>query len=162
MALDDRDIFKAIWERFPDQPLEFVMEQYAKARRLNMEIERSVNQTTDVDAGPDVEEEAVVDVELDASPMPQRKKLNKRRFKVKPEDSITDDAIYCCVCGEKLQSLTVKHLAKHETTPEEYKRVCGFPPNMPLMSHKRLAKSKEIIERAQQARLAKRAATAQD
>lgn len=162
MALDDRDIFKAIWERFPDQPVEFVMEQYAKARRLNMEIERSINQTSEIETTPEIEEEASVDVEIDAAPVAQRRKLNKRRFKVKPEDSITDDAIYCCVCGEKLQSLTVKHLAKHETTPEEYKKVCGFPANLPLMSHKRLAKSKEIIERAQQARLAKRAAAMQE
>lgn len=162
MALDDRDIFRAIWERFPDQPVEFVMEQYAKARRLNMEIERSVKQGSDLAPTPEVEEEAVIDVEIDSAPVEQKRKLNKRRFKVKPEDSITDDTIYCCVCGQQLQSLTVKHLAKHDTTPEEYKRVCGFPANMALMSHKRLAKSKEIIERAQQARLAKRAAAMQD
>lgn len=155
MALEDRDIFKAIWEKFPDQPIEFVMAQYAKAKRINMEIERLTN--WEMEEEPEDEpEEDVTEVEVEEAKPVRRRRLSRRGFKVKPEDSITDDAIYCCICGEERQSLTAKHLAKHDVTVEEYKRACGFPENQPLMSRKRLAKSKEIIERAQQARLEKR------
>lgn len=155
MALEDRDIFNAICERFSDQPIEFVMAQYAKAKRLNMEIERltSWEPDDDMESGNGAECEAGVD----EAPAPVKKKLTKRRFIINPRDSITEDAIFCCICGEQRQSLTAKHLAKHDVTVEEYKRVCGFPPEQPLMSGKRLAQSKEIIARAQQARLAKRA-----
>lgn len=157
MALEDRDIFKAICERFTDQPIEFIMAQYAKAKRMNMEIERLL--AWDVDADDDLEEEVEIDdEEPDEVAAPPKRRLNRRHFKVKPEDSITDEFIRCCICGEERQSLTSKHLAKHDVTVEDYKRACGFDPDKPLMSGKRLAKSKEVIARAQQARLEKRAA----
>lgn len=155
MALDDRDIFMAICNRFTDQPIEFVMAQYAKAKRMNMEIERLTTWDMDDDLEPE-EEEVATEVETVEIPAPPKKKLTKRQFVIKPDNSITEDAIFCCICGEQRQSLTAKHLAKHGVTVEEYKKVCGFPPNQPLMSGKRLAKSKEIIERAQKARLEKR------
>ena len=40
MALEDRDIFTAIFAKYSDQPIEFVMEQYEKAKLLNMAIEK--------------------------------------------------------------------------------------------------------------------------
>ena len=43
MALEDKDIFNAICTRFNDQPIEFIMEQYEKARKLNAAIESRVN-----------------------------------------------------------------------------------------------------------------------
>lgn len=159
MALEDRDLFMAICERFADQPIEFIMAQYAKAKRMNMEIERML--AWDPDDDSETEEEVDIE-EVEEEPTPAPKKLNKRRFKVRPEDSITYDSIKCCICGEERQSLTAKHLAKHGTTVEEYKRACGFEPDKPLMSGKRLAKSKEVIARAQQARLEKRQAREQE
>ena len=38
MALEDRDIFTAIFEKYRYQPIEFVMEQYEKEKLLNMAI----------------------------------------------------------------------------------------------------------------------------
>lgn len=40
MPLEDRDIFTAIFAKYSDQPIEFVMEQYEKAKLLNMAIEK--------------------------------------------------------------------------------------------------------------------------
>lgn len=156
MALDDRDIFLAICERFADQPIEFIMEQYEKAKKLNIGIEKRIgaalNDEPEVAQSPDiiVEEEVI-------EPLPApKKRYTKRSLKVKPQDAITDDVIYCCICGEARQSLTVKHLAAHDISVEEYKKLCGYSPDTALMSHKRLEKSKEIIRRAQKARLDKR------
>lgn len=154
MALEDREIFKAICERFADQPIEFVMLQYAKAKRINMEIERQAG-TEYMEEEP-VEEEVIDTVAVEEEAAPPRKRWNKRSLKIKPQDSITEDVIYCCLCGEARQSLTAKHLAKHGISVADYKKLCGFPPNQRLMSNKRLAKSKEIIAHAQQARLEKR------
>lgn len=156
MALDDKDIFKAICERYSDQPIEYIMAQYEKARRMNMEIEQRSTQNAAQFApfAPAVEE--VVEVVEEATPA--KKKYNRRSLAVKPQVSITDDVIYCCICGEQRQSLTAKHLATHGITVEEYKKLCGYPPNQALMSGKRLAKSKEIIARAQKARLDKKSA----
>ena len=39
MALEDKDIFNAIFNKYSDQPIEFIMEQYEKAKILNMAIE---------------------------------------------------------------------------------------------------------------------------
>ena len=43
MALEDKDIFNAIFNKYSDQPIEFIMEQYEKAKILNMAIERRIN-----------------------------------------------------------------------------------------------------------------------
>ena len=42
MALEDKDIFNAIFNKYSDQPIEFIMEQYEKAKVLNMAIERRI------------------------------------------------------------------------------------------------------------------------
>lgn len=159
MALEDRDIFTAIYERFADQPIEFIMEQYEKAKRMNIEIERRLGQVLTTPQ-QEAEPEAVIEAteEVIEQPIPQQKKYTRRNLKVKPQNSITDDAIICCICGEARQNLTARHLAQHGLTVEEYKKLCGYAPNQPLMSGKRLAKSREIISRAQQARLDKKAA----
>lgn len=158
MSLDDRDIFAAIFEKFIDQPIEVVMSQYEKAKMLNIEIEKRVANTLAQENEPPVEELIVEEVE-DIEPAPEpKKKYTKRNLKVKPQDAITENAIFCCICGEERQSLTAKHLAGHDLTVPEYKKLCGYGPKTPLMSGKRLAKSREIISRAQQARMEKKAA----
>ncbi len=163
MPLEDRDIFLAIYDRFADQPIEFIMEQFEKAKRLNMDIEKRIGanpfETTQdecAECAPVVEDIIVEPVEA------PKKRYTRRSLKVKPEDSITDTEIFCCICGEPRQSLTAKHLGMHGISVEDYKKLCGFAPDQPLMSRKRLAKSKEIIKRAQKARLDKKAAQAED
>ena len=156
MPLEDRDIFQAVWERFSDQPIEIVMEQYEKARKLNLDIEKRMGAIQPVTV-PETETTEVETIEEVAEEMPPRKKFTKRNLKVKPENAITENAIICCLCGAERQSLTSKHLATHGITVEEYKKLCGYPPNQPLMSLQRHAKSRENIVRAQKARIDKRA-----
>lgn len=163
MSLEDRDIFLAICGRYTDQPIEFVMEQYEKAKRLNIGIEQRIGSAINSCQAP-VEEEVVAIVEdIPEEPAPvQKKHYTKRMLKVKPQDAITDDYIACCICGEKRQSLTVKHLGTHEISVEDYKKLCGYPASQALMSNKRLEKSREVIRRAQQQRLEKRKAMNED
>lgn len=158
MALEDKDIFTAICERFPDQPIEFIMQQYEKARVINQQIEKRSEAESLAVQEPVVE--AVVETEEETESL--QKRFPKRKFKVKAQDSITHDAIYCCLCGAERQSLTRKHLAQHGITVEEYKKICNFPPTQPLMSGKKLEKSKEIIAHAQQVRMEKRATQQRD
>ena len=47
MALDDKDIFAAIFAKYSNQPTEYVMAEYEKAKRLNMEIEKRLMEQAD-------------------------------------------------------------------------------------------------------------------
>lgn len=157
MALEDRDIFLGICNRSSDMSIEAIMAQYEKAKLLNMEIEKRIGQNLEENTEPAQE---VKEVEIDEIPVcePPKKKYTRRSLKVKPQDSITDDLIYCCICGEGRQNLTSTHLNLHDITVEDYKKLCGYDANQPLMSNKRLARSREIIAMAQQRRLEKKAA----
>ena len=52
MALEDKDLFSAIFNKYSDQPIEFVMEQYEKAKNINLEIERRQSLRGYVDITP--------------------------------------------------------------------------------------------------------------
>lgn len=160
MSLDDRDIFTAICNKFPDQPIEFIMAQYEKAKMMNIDIERRVGSAVPEIVAVEVEEPVEIEEVVD-EPAP-KKKYTRKKMVVKPEDSITDTDIACCICGQRRQSLTRKHLDTHGISVEEYKKICGFPPDQALMSRKRYTKSLEIIKRAQKKRLEKKAAMAED
>lgn len=155
MALDDKDIFTAIFNKFSDQPIEFVMAQYEKAKILNMEIERRRSQMpegellaplTDM---PDMESSAE-DLQVEA---PKKKKLTKKDLLFKPEEAITEDSIKCCLCGKEGSSLTSRHLALHDISVEEYKKLCGYEPGQKLMSKNFELKMLHNVQRAQQARM---------
>ncbi len=154
MALEDKDIFNAICNRYSDHPIEFIMEQYEKAKMINLQIERRIGEMASQPSTAEVvtvETEPVEEV-IEEAP---RRKFSRKDIKVPPASAISDDYVVCCLCGEKRQSLTATHLATHDITVEEYKKLCKYPADQKLMSGKRLAKSKEIISRAQKKRLEK-------
>ncbi|MBQ3060183.1 MAG: MucR family transcriptional regulator [Desulfovibrio sp.] len=153
MALNDKDIFNAVFARFSDQPIEFIMEQYEKARKLNIEIEN--RQQTPAGEQAPAEKNAETPAEAPAVEAAPKKKYTKRMLKVKPEEAIQEDYIACCICGEQKKVLTSAHFAKHDITVEGYKKLCGYDAKQPLMSKKREEFSKVIIARAQAARKAK-------
>lgn len=157
MSLEDRDIFAAIWSRYTDQPVEFIMEQYEKAKRINLEIEKRLAPLMLTEGGSDPVAVETIEAEIVEPEKPvQQKKYTRRNLKKKPGEAIMDDSIVCCICGLERQSLTQKHLAAHGITAAEYRKLCGYDPKQPLMSRNRLAKSQEIIAKAQKARLEKR------
>lgn len=156
MALEDKDLFMIIYEKFSDKPIEFIMEQYEKAKRINIEIEKRL--LHDVDAIPQDAPEEVQTEATDAVVEQPKKQYTRRNLKIKPQNAITEDFIYCCICKEPRQTLTAKHMNTHGITIEEYKKICGYASNQPLMSLKQLEKSRKIISRAQKTRLEKKAA----
>ena len=154
MALEDKDIFNAICARYPEQPMEFIMAQYALARKLNSQIENGSGQVSNEGAtGFECASEAQ---EAETAQITAHKKYTKRNLKVKPQDAIKDDVIYCCICGAERKHLSEKHLSIHGITKEEYKKLCGYPPNQKLMAIKSLEKARSIIGQAQQKKMDKK------
>ena len=147
MALEDKDLFNAIFNKYSDQPIEFVMEQYEKAKILNLEIERRQSLRSCVDITPssvaqNAEELKQIETTVDSTP---KKKFTKRDLVIKPNEAITDEAIKCC-------SLTLRHLATHGISVDEYKKLCGYAPGQKLMSNNHAKKVCDNVMKAQQAR----------
>ena len=156
MALEDKDIFNAIFNKYSDQPIEFIMEQYEKAKMLNIAIEkRQLNQYVSMDVDPVADAMTESLNSEDATP---KKKYTKRDLVVKPQTAITDEHIWCCICGQQRSILTSKHLAQHGITVDEYKTLCRYGAKQPLMSHDRAELARVVIAKAQQARMAKKSA----
>lgn len=156
MALDDKDILNAVFARFNDKPIEYIMAQYEIAKRMSMDIERrltekQVNECVTVSPEMTVEDTASeVDKPLEA---PKRKKAGRKDLICKPEEAITDDYIKCCLCGKESSSLTSRHLAQHDISVEEYKKLCGYPEDRKLMSGNFERKMLHNVQRAQQVRM---------
>lgn len=159
MALDDKDIFMAIFNKFSDQPIEFVMAQYEKAKILNMEIERRRSQLPEAEALSPASALSAADSLMAAEAQaeaPKKKKLTRRDLIINPEEAITDDSVKCCLCGKEGSSLTSRHLAQHGISVEEYKKLCGYAENQKLMSRNFEQKMLHNVQRAQQVRMDKR------
>lgn len=77
MALEDRDIFAAICSRCSDQPIEFIMEQYEKAKRINMDIEKRIDNGDTVEESPECALAAAEIIEKVESP---KKKYTRRKL----------------------------------------------------------------------------------
>lgn len=140
MALEDKDLLALVMSKHGDQPLEYIMERYAAVKRINAELERGLDAGKSADA-------AVIDVPaLDAAaPAAPKRRLTRRSFVARPEEAITEDSITCCVCGWKGVILTAAHLEKHGTTPEDYRKACGYAPDEKLMSRARARFLREHI-----------------
>lgn len=161
MALEDRDIFTAIFAKYSDQPIEFVMEQYEKAKLLNMAIEKRLWDQSRVVACPASESPAQKKEEKKPEEpqdrVPEKKCYMQKDLKCDPAEAITDTSVTCCLCGKQSLTLTARHLAHHGITVEEYKKLCGYSEQQKLMAHNLLAKLTTNAQRAQAARAAKRA-----
>lgn len=156
MAIEDKDLLKIICERYPDQPLSYVMEQFKQAKAMYIGIEQTFNAPASKPEKVQPESEEVP-VEAEATPeAPKKKRITRRNLVCKPEDAIADDTITCCVCGRKMQSVTSKHLDTHGMSVEEYKKLCGYAPEQKLMSNSYAAKMVANIKAAQEARELKR------
>lgn len=152
MPLEDRDIFAAVFARYSDQPLEFVMAQYEKAKRLNAEIEKRIG----VDAFTNELDVTMATSDLAAQAMaeePKRKRYTRRSLKFNPDEAITNDGIVCCICGEKRTVLTARHLEGHGISKEDYMKLCGYPADQKLMSRKHARQMNENVKKAQLTRM---------
>lgn len=138
MALDDEDIFAAIFAKYSNQPIEYVMAEYEKAKRLNMEIEKRLMEQAEPVAPVKPVAAPVKQVtlipEIEKKPVPQKKQYTQADLKFAPATAITDKSITCCLCGKQALTLTARHLAHHEISVEDYKKLCGYEPTQKLMA----------------------------
>lgn len=151
MSLEDKDLFNAIVARNPGQDITVIMAEYEKAKILLRNIEKPMGSPQA--PGLLIVEEETVEEE---PPAPKPKKYTRRDLVVKPAEAIEEDSIACCLCGARRQTLTQRHLSTHGISVADYKKLCNYPPQTPLMSKRHLEKSKKIIARAQQARMNKK------
>lgn len=156
--INNMELLKMIMETHPEQPPAFILEQYAIYKAGLAEINTrlaSGEQVGDVVGAINVSEAA------EAAPVQKTEKesltrgYTRRNLKVKPEEAIQDDKIFCCICGKECQTLTEKHLVSHNgLTREGYLKLCGYESGQPLMSKAHLNKMKGNVLKAQQARKA--------
>ena len=156
MSLDDKDILNAVFTRFKDQPVEFIMAQYETAKRMNMDIERRLADRQSCEPTmPSPEGMPELSAPEAEKPVeaPKRKKPSRKDLVCKPEEAITDESIKCCLCGKESSSLTSRHLAQHDISVEEYKKLCGYAEDQKLMSGNFERKMLHNVLRAQQVRM---------
>ena len=176
MPLEDKDIFTAVFEKYRDQPIEFVMSQYEKAKLLNRDIERRINSLGSDGAQPTgapfppmppapampaaIAPQPSAPAAETAAPQPARKRPGKKDLIMDPRQAITQDSIACCLCGQKFNTLTVRHLKNHHNiSVEDYKALCDYAPSQKLMSFELAKRMARNVQKAQAARQAKRQAT---
>lgn len=161
MPLEDKDIFNAVFDKYRDQPIEFVMAQYEKAKLLNRDIERRLSAPA---AGQDAAGQGGLPAtaepqspapEEKSAPQPPRKRFTKKDLVADPETAITDDGITCCICGQRFNTLTARHLKNHDISVEEYKYLCGYTSAQKLMSFNLAATLARNVQKAQAARKAR-------
>lgn len=153
--VDNMELLRMIMENNPGQPAAYILEQYAIYKAGLTEINTRfasgmlVTEVIEGIAQPEV---------VEAAPAPKEKEsltkgYTKRSLKVKPDDAIQDDKIFCCICGKECQTLTERHLSTHNgLTREGYLKLCGYAPDQPLMSRNHLARMKANVLKAQEAR----------
>jgi predicted transcriptional regulator len=91
------------------------------------------------------------------APKPEKESLaigySRRSLKVKPQDAIQKDSVFCCICGKSMHSINARHLSAHNgLTREGYLKLCGYPANQVLMSLNHLKKMQAQVTKAQKAR----------
>lgn len=156
--IDDTALLKMLVEKYPDQGPEFVISQYRAYKKGLSKVDASL---TGALCEALKEQAAAGAAENDGytEEEPSKKHYTRRSLKIKPEDAIQEDKVICCLCGMEFQSLSASHLKRiHDISVEEYKTLCGYPPEQSLMSHANLRRVRHAVENAQKARIANRAA----
>ncbi len=153
--IDKTELLRMIMQNNQGQSPKFVLEQY----NIYLKGLEDVHAGTFINATPMSTEQTET---TETQPVKETKAsltcgFTKRNLKIKPEDAIRDDNILCCICGKECKTLTEKHLATHNgITREGYIKLCGYPAKQPLMSKNHLARMKNNVLKAQQARKSKK------
>lgn len=129
MPVSDDVLFLAILIARRDQPINRIMDDYAIARSRLDEIDGLAQMALKPWGGE-----------------------GPPKLAADPESAIQEDEILCCVCGKAMKNLPWRHLAIHGLTVDEYRRICGYPKNLPLMSKSRLRELGGQLARARSSR----------
>ncbi len=149
--ISDTDLLRMLMQKYPTQDAEFIMNEFNTYKKMLGNAECCAA------AEPAAEPADMIEVSA-AAPAPV-KRLTKRQIKHNPQEAITQTNITCCVCGKEFKRLSAAHLSLHGTTPEEYRKLCGYEPNQPLMGKMIYQRLMSAVKSAQDARVRKRAMT---
>jgi predicted transcriptional regulator len=65
----------------------------------------------------------------------QKHQYTQADFKFNPMQALQGDKATCVLCGKKFDVISKTHLwVSHGITPEEYRNLCGYPPEQNLMT----------------------------
>ena len=160
MALDENIIFKTIFSKHGDKSIEFVMQEVAKAKNAYAKAQQDFADMENIPVdSPPAESPAVDEKPVERAEHQSVRRLTKRSLKYPPETAIGDEIVTCCICGAQLKFISTTHLKMHGTTPQQYRKICGYSPKVPLMSKNYYKKMQETIAKAQQGRAKKNAAS---
>ena len=150
--ITDAELLKLVMDRYPEQNTQFIIDQFTVLKAGIIQANNKLAVRDPNSAEPlEVQVSESESAPAEEQPVEQeapKKKYSRRDLKVKPAESITDKSIRCCLCGREFSSLTSRHLATHDITVEDYKKLCGFDPEQALMSKEQYIKMKKNIEKA--------------
>lgn len=154
--IKDSELLKLVMERYPEQPFDFILEQFTIFKAGLIEAngklaERDKAEDIAESAKIEVTQDAVSETETDMSPAP-KKKYTRRNLVAKPEEAIGKEFVECCLCGRKVQSLTARHLLSHGISMDEYKKLCGYAPDQKLICGNLMEKLQKNVLRAYNSR----------
>ncbi len=155
--IKDSELLKLIMERYPEQPFNFILEQFTIFKAGLIEAngklaERDMVEDIAESAKIETTQNAVSEPETDMPPAQPKKKYTRRNLVAKPEEAIGKEFVECCLCGRKVQSLTVRHLLSHGISMDEYKKLCGYAPNQKLICGNLMEKLQKNVLRAYNSR----------
>lgn len=160
MPITDEALLQIIFKQHEGQPIEFIMAEYGKAKRLYQEVEQELAKsapcpTIDIQ-GVQIKDELSTAGENNATPT---KHLDRRNLKCDPKEAIKADSIICCVCKKSFKILNSRHLKSHGISVEEYKELCRYPKEQLLMSKQEAEKAIERGKELAHARKTKHASS---
>lgn len=146
MPITDEALLKMMFDKHEGQPIEFIMEEYGKAKRRYLEIEQELAQGTST---------KIIEVERVDEPkkLEQGDKAVKKAERVEkhytkddlvsdPAEAIHDDYIVCCLCNKHFDTLGNHISSQHQIWSKSYRKLCGYPDDLPLMSKHEAMKAK--------------------
>lgn len=146
--ISDSELLKLVMDRYPEQPMTFVLEQFAA---FKSGLIQANNKLASLGVEEIADSEHATEMPAVEAPAP-KKKYTRRNLVVKPEEAIAEQSVRCCICGKTFQNLTAKHLLTHGITVEEYKKLCGYHSEQKLICSNLLEKLQENVLKAQRSR----------
>ena len=148
--IKDSELLKLIMERYPEQPFNFILEQFTIFKAGLIEANGKLAERDMVE---DIAESAKIETTQDAVSEPETDMPPAQRNLVaKPEEAIGKEFVGCCLCGRKVQSLTARHLLSHGISMDEYKKLCGYAPDQKLICGNLMEKLQKNVLRAYNSR----------
>ncbi|MBQ7618465.1 MAG: MucR family transcriptional regulator [Desulfovibrio sp.] len=146
MALDENLLFQTLFAERGDKSIEEIMQEVAKAKAAFNQAEQSIAK----------EAEEINTEEETKQPTFELKHLTRRHLLVDPQSAITNEYITCCLCGRNMKTVSSAHLRKHGTTPEIYRKLCGYAPDRILMSGQREEQMRMCVRVAHEKRMSRK------